>query len=214
MNTPYGSRPNKLFGALWLILFLAPSLQAGVLYDNLGPTNDFSHSGGYLIGVFDNANWRQGFQFTASSSGYVSSLDVAISYNEVLNETVTYQLYNDNLGTVGTLLEEFAVVASMPWLAQTGIESVLGLGTTFLSAGSDYWLMATAPSWTVWSFNDTGDLLRRAYNPGGPAGLTYDDGSIAAAFRLNSVPEPATLALITFGFAGIGYRRREQIKVA
>ena len=161
-------------------------------------------------------DWWNGFTFTAANSGVVESIDVAVStYSGSSPAAMTFGLYTDVNGAVGSLLEEITVNALQ--LFGTGsVETGIAAGTTSMSAGTAYWLMAYSAASTVWNSNNTGDVLNQAYSTTGFGGtLAYYDNISepdpfpSVGFRINAVPEPTTLVLMGLGLAGIGWKRRK-----
>jgi PEP-CTERM motif len=140
----------------------------------------------------------------------VTSVDVGMGVVEGNPpQTVAFDLYADSGGIPGVLLESFSVVVNNAF-GTLATSTGTTLGTTQLTIGDEYWLIANRSSEppVVWNFNSIAD-----------SGLFVDNGSVQlgtytlGTFRINAanaVPEPTTLALLSLGLAGLGFSRRKQ----
>lgn len=186
-----------------LSLLGSTSASSTVLYNNFGPGDSFIDGLGYTIGF----GTAQGVGFVAGDTGLVTSIDVGMGlfFNGAPPQSVDFNLYSDSgSNNIGALLESFSVTVSNDFGTVATSTGVLS-GTTLLSAGQNYWLIASAPAVTnvPWNINSVGDTGSRWVN-----GVVSAD--LLATFRVNasSVPEPGTFILVGLGLAGLAASRR------
>lgn len=195
--------------ALAAASFISLSANAAVVYDNFGPGDSFIEGAGYTI----DASHSQGVGFIAAATGRATSVDVGMGVvGTVRPKLVHFSLYADNgANNIGLLLEGFDVSVANAFGTEV-VSSATLLGTTLLTAGSKYWLIAasvdgTSVPWNL-SDNDLGDRwIDGSINP---------DSRELAAFRItateSTVAEPGELALLMAGLiAGALVRRRRRV---
>ncbi len=195
------------------LLGAAATSQAVIAFSNFGSGFTFG-AGQWSIGklaAFENAQIAQGFQFTASQSGDVSAIYVAVQ--SVVGENSsgaipTFELHADSTNTVGTLLGTWT--GSL--VGAPAVQTLTG-GTATLTAGTKYWLVARETSGTFaygWTVNNQGAFGPRSSSGNDGASWAYFSNNIHGAFRIDvtpqSVPEPFTMALMG-GAALAGFRR-------
>ena len=180
----------------------AGAVQAQVFYDNLGTLDIYDDTDVVsFVGQYPPAlggdDWFQGFRVTAEATGTLHSIDVAVGNYFSGPETIEFRLYADAGGALGAQLATIPVVAVAEdfdgTIRRGFVEPSVG-GNPMLTQGSGYWLMATAPSATIWFKNEQGDTLPRLWTPDGPSGTLRSDTVTAAALRLNGAP-PVPIAM-------------------
>jgi hypothetical protein len=202
---------------------LAGPAKAVVSFDSL--TGTVPANGGALVGesfsIFGDFSHSAGQEFTASATGYIDSLTLALSGGA--SGTVT--IYSDNgSNALGTALETLSLSESPTSLATGSYSS----GVT-LQQGTKYWALAVAPpdtptqSWALYNvpqpnplfdFEGGADCCIEQVTTGtytGP-GSALDFGMIVtiADSVKTAAPEPATWTLLMagFGMVGAALRRR------
>ncbi|MCR9092934.1 MAG: hypothetical protein NXI30_01835 [bacterium] len=193
-------------------LVLSESAVAQVFYDNLGNADVFEDDDivsfiGDYASLGDTEDWFQGFRFTSGASGPVASIDVAVGNYLDGPGTMEFRLYADAAGGLGALLGTFTVTATAEQfdgsIKRGRVDE--GSGGPTLAQGSDYWLMATAATPTIWFRNEQGDVLPRLWTPDGVGGTLNADTLAAAAFRVNGPPPvPLMGPTATVLLAGLG----------
>lgn len=126
-------------------------------------------------------------------------------------------MYDNLSGEPGSLLEEITGIDQQAEYLSQELIKVETSGATWLTAGSDYWLVASVPFGQTlnWRCNSIGQHTTQAYTRDGSyTGWTTQSSWPTAAFRLsyaeaNTIPEPATLLLLISGMAGVVCRRRK-----
>jgi len=203
---------------LGLICFACAAEAKTIVFDNFGPNGSYDVTRGYTLavglnstGLPPNTDLDQGALFIPSQSGYLSDIWLAVGQTSGDNELDLW-LMDNVAGQPGSILESFHFSNAMgPFGSNNPPLHADGNGSTFLTAGVEYWLIASLSgpdAAAAWNWNDIGDqgpiTFRENLGPwqGSSAGETINN-----VFRV-AVPEPGTLSLIGLGFGLMGWRRK------
>lgn len=205
---------RSLFRTSLLLSALGAALVAHAVdaFSNLKPAPNVYINAGVTIA----AGTSFGHQFTATSTGTLSSIQVAMN-NLGRNTTklpFTLSLYRDSGGnSLGDLLGSFA--AQTPGYEGGGDGATLAsVATPGSSAeivnGANYWLVARVdPGQTSVFWNLVSDLAsRRTYYSDASSQGYYTRNQSAFAVQVNPVPEPTTMAALGLGALALLRRRR------
>ncbi len=194
------------------LLALAAPAPADVVFTTFGPGNSHDSTTGWTIG-YVSPTWTQGdqFSFTGSQPYPLTSIEVAAAWVSGTNQ-MNVSLMTDNMGQPGTTLESF----SFTNMGNFGDNNPLLVGTSvlhpLLTPGTEYWLVADAPSgtWDAWNWSSPQVLGLHAQSLDG--GTTWSVGSddVLGAFQINGgvtpVPVPGAVLLGALGLSVAGWR--------
>jgi hypothetical protein len=190
-----------------LLLCLAATASAGIIFSNLGPAGN-PYGGAYTAA--GTPPFSEGTVFRAAASG--SLTDVLVPIANEPSGVLTFDLYADASGQPGTLLEDWANV-SVP-TSITGLLTINSVAHPFLTAGNLYWFTTTTNATTSgfglqWAANNqgvSGGLW--GSSPGFPWARSFSVDFPMPALQLDSVPEPSTWLLFTCALSAVLWRRR------
>lgn len=197
-------RPLRLLSFLAATCVVASS-QAIVAFSNFGPGDSYVVNSGWALfsGIY--GSQFHSHQFVAGASGSLSSIDVAFGHLEGTND-YSVSLRDDSSDTPGSYITTWFGIAAGPFGAAN---PPIGLPNAFpsivLSSGTKYWVEVkptTVDTSGAWNYNDQGDTRLTAFNDGTP-GI-----SRASVFRVNVVPEPASMAALGLGAVALIRRRK------
>jgi hypothetical protein len=199
---------NTLSG---LILALATAMSGAadaaiVIYSNFGPGDSFNENAGYPFGspaIVNPPEHAVGFQFTAAQTGFMTSIDLATINLDGIAKDSFFTLYADNgANDIGAALETVTIAATTP----TGLAerlSGVAAGSTLLTAGTKYWMIATSPGAGELAWNLSNYAIGNRWSDG-----VVSQNSILGVLRINGVPEPGTFTLLGIGLFGFSLARR------
>jgi hypothetical protein len=200
----------------FLAISTSPALFADdVLYSNLGSGSTVYQGG---AGWYVDTNYKPAFSFTASSTDYLTELDIALSSSSGTN-AVTVELLNDSSGP-GTVLESWAV-GNLPLFntTSTTLQTLTSTGGVELVSGDTYWiamLPGGSDTYAVWNWNSTSATGTQYENEGSGWAEYATDVPTGAVEVLGTsetptpTPEPGTFALLGSGLLGLaGALRRK-----
>lgn len=183
------------------------STEAAVMYSNIGPGNSFSTS----IAVRASgpqSTWGESDvaeMFIPIISDYIGSIGVGVLSGKSTYDTMQMDLWvaADNGGLPGQILE--ATSCTMSGYTRC-VQTAAFSGSTYLEAGTKYWIVMSASenNWFQWYASDPEVSGRIGYKTTGDwNAFDYYAGS---SLRVNSIPEPATILLLSI--AGLLIRRK------
>jgi hypothetical protein len=194
------------------IIFVLGSIvltEAAVMYSNIGPSESFSATAAVRASGPEstwNAEFDVAEMFAPVTSGYIGSIGVGVLSGKSIYETVQIDFWiaADNGGLPDQILE--ATSCTMSGYTRC-VQTATFSGKTYLTAGTNYWVCMSAPgdNWLYWYASDPEISGRVGYKTTGDwDAFDYYAGS---SLRVNSVPEPATICLLTLG--ALSLRRRK-----
>ena len=141
---------SRCFAFLLAVCWVSPAL-ALPAFDNFGEGGAYDSSGGLIVsgpgGLF--GQFSGGIQFTPSVTGFLSQLVLPLSAkdNGRPNDGFRVTLRSDDADTPGTVLESLVLndVCYVDFDCEQGrLHTIDAAGTTELTAGTPYWLIATS----------------------------------------------------------------------
>lgn len=199
-------------------LGLAASAQAGEIYNNLGPGNSFSSSGRFLTGPNATTNnfVDQAARFNTGGhnhEGILVSAGIAVTGPLPFDGRgpVDIQVWSD--GPTGPA----SLLASDPYNVTAYNDQLIGttFGSLTLLANTNYWVVLAPEAGYAgaWRQNDQGAQGVTAGRTNGGAWNLRDpdpDGmlSLRVVSRVETVPEPATMAALGLGALAMLRRRK------
>ena len=210
---------KKLLGCFSIVILSCTVVFGDATFSNLGPNDEFDPTIGYLIGRFPDGmveNSHLGFQFTATVTGTINSVDVAVSqFDGKPNEFMTFTIWDDEFGLPGNSLWTGLTTAG-PASELVNVTSAEGSSQTLI-AGESYWLSsrsATGDAAFAWAFNSIGSFGQGVFDLTGGTNWGGASEFEQAAFRVNvnveSIPEPTIL--LPLALMALFASRRSRLK--
>lgn len=182
----------------------APAKAQTTVFSNFGPgVPAFDTVDRYVIAgptsSFGSAV-SQGEGFTVSASGYLSTINIALSNDGGPNNAHLF-LADGSSGVPGLVLESFTLTGLPPAGTTYTPEVIISANNPFLTAGTTYYLYDAEPGAQVteWNFNSQGEK--------GPHFRTRPDGSVnistatqgAFSVQVNPAPVPEASTTVSLG---------------
>ena len=206
-------RSRFILGAIVVGSLTALPANADVIFSNLGAGDTFLFLGQTLsVGSPIGADQDQGSSFTPLNDFVLTNIELAVDLVSGPN-LLDVWLMRDAGNQPGTIIETFHFVDAMG--AFGGIHPVLSANSLvhpILTAGNQYWLIASTPGpdeWAVWHLNSTGDFGPNSFRADLGPWVTSNMG-LRSVFRITgtpvAIPEPTLLLLLGVGFATAAFR--------
>ncbi len=197
----------KMFACGVVAASLAVSAFADVAFSTFGPGDSYIPTGGYIVG--GNQDLILGAQFTAQVSGTLLSVEFATTTRAA--GSISILLREDESNEAGPIIMDHTVAA--PPVGDPAKIVKLSNSLTFitLTAGRKYWIEARGIGTgldSLWHFSNQSGLGRTS-SEGAAFNKFYQDDQIMPAFRVNVVPEPASMVALGLGALALIRNRRK-----
>lgn len=199
-----------LAAGVLLASIMPTAAQAVIIYDNI--TSPATTNGGNPIGPALGP-LADSFSVTGSTTT-LDTVQLLLDKTSATSGSVRVDLFNDNSGTPGTLNTNIGSVNDSA--LSTGTFNLFTFTPSISLATGRYWieLSTVGTSSANWAFSTNigrpGLAGERIYAATQNGGAGFQISSFAFQMRLNNVPEPDTLALISIGLVGVGFSKRRR----
>lgn len=219
------------------LIWASPSAFATAFFSDFGPGGTYGAGGGYSISGSNAWNLTYsawGAQFTSSSSGTVTQIDLALT-NNAGSGNVNVYLYGDSSGSPASSAIGSWTVAAAGQFGSTNntVVTIPGISGVNLVAGTSYWLLlapvdAGGSLFDAWNVNSLSPLaLGNLVGFSDPTQITSSPSQtvsdqtlptfdvLGTADAVSAIPLPATLPLFAGGIGALGLVRwRSKRKLA
>lgn len=203
-------RTCAILWSIALFALTASTTRAEIAFQSFGPNFAYDQSLGFVVGVDGFGVNSIGVRFTSGATGLFSTLWIAANAKDgTSNDGLVYSLREDENGAPDGLLESvvFNDICFTSQCQSGQVYSATGTGATLLTAGEEYWLVASVTdpeSGFFWfaSPPDEGPGTVWVQNELFPEGTVFEFPQ-PPVFRIDVVseqpgeaPEPSALMLI------------------
>jgi hypothetical protein len=194
-----------------MILISTGMSHASVVYSTLPADNSFDTAASY--GMAGSASeWGEidlAAVFTVPNiqNLYLDSIDVAMRTYFSSYALIDVMVTTGNAGNPGTVLATTQVTAP----ANAAVVTADFANTLSLTAGGTYWVRLSVANTTgqaLWSYSKPAVSGNCKFS--NDNGVTWHGYSTLPAFRVNAIPEPATLVMLGFGALMCGRRKAKK----
>lgn len=211
-----------------LLLMLVASADAQTIaFNNFGPGDSYDPVGAW--GIANNAGghtYTFGARFVPTATGSVSDIWLPAELSGGSNN-LEVALMSDSGGQPGSVMETWSFINELNGISSTILHGI-GVGTTQITAGQTYWLVASAPvSGTFASWNQTSPVVYGTYafsttvGFGGPWLIETDEVEPAFRVAVNAPPQAVptmtewgmTIFVALAGFVSIVYLRKQRREI-
>ncbi len=204
-------KPLVVFVALFLICSILTTVPAygTIVYTTFGSGDSYSTSAGFACkgsGYSTQSALAMKFQINGQSCT-LDSMELALASNTSLATLFEVKLAADNAGTPGAVLNSAQVNAPL----SAAIVTADFANSTLLQTQTNYWMCLfpkDPKSYCVWRSSSPAVSGKYAYSNDTGQNWNVLSTSHIAAFRVNAIPEPATIVLFGLGFLALVKKRR------